>query len=167
MKWNELAAETCSVARAVAVIGDRWTLMILRDCFLGVRRFDDFQARLEISRTVTAQRLKGLTDEGVLERVAYQARPPRHEYRLTEKGMDLYPVVLGLVTFGDRHYAGPAGPPVVHQHKTCGCDFHPVVTCSTCHQPLKARDVAARAGPGAQEQNATEKRLRVGADILL
>lgn len=150
MKWLELAQEPCSVARTVAVIGDRWTLMILRDCFLGVRRFEAFQTRLGISRTITAARLKTLVDEGVLKKVAYQTHPERHEYRLTEKGRDLYPVVMAIAHFGDRHYAKTAGPPLLRRHKACGCDFEPVTTCSHCHAPLDARDVETRAGPGAQ-----------------
>lgn len=149
MKWEDLANEPCSVARTVAVIGDRWTLMILRDVFLGIRRFEDFQARLGISRTITAERLKALTDEGVLKKVPYQDRPVRHEYRLTDKGLDLYPVIMAIVNFGDRHYAGEAGPPLLHRHKACGCDFEPVMTCSECHAPVGARDVETRAGPGA------------------
>jgi DNA-binding HxlR family transcriptional regulator len=148
MKWDALAQERCSVARTVAVIGDRWTLMVLRDCFLGVRRFEDFQARLGISRTITAERLKHLTDEGVLRKVAYQDRPVRYEYRLTEKGLDLHPLVMAIVNFGDRYYAGEAGPPLLHRHKVCGCDFEPVMTCSECHEPVKAREVETRAGPG-------------------
>jgi len=151
MKWNDLQTEPCSVARTVAVIGDRWTLMILRDCFLGVRRFADFQARLGISRTITAERLKALTDEGVLKRTPYRNRPLRYEYRLTDKGLDLYPVIMAVVNFGDRHYAGEAGPPVLHRHKTCGEDFHPVMTCSQCQAPIHARDVEARAAPGFAE----------------
>ena len=149
MKWDELAKEPCSVARTVAVIGDRWTLMILRDCFLGVRRFEDFQTRLGISRTIVADRLKALVDEGVLRKEAYQDRPVRFEYRLTQKGMDLYPVIMAVVHFGDRHYAGEAGPPLLHRHKACGCDFHPVLTCSECAEPVAAREVETRAGPGA------------------
>ncbi|WP_304186293.1 helix-turn-helix domain-containing protein [Phenylobacterium aquaticum] len=149
MKWDDLAEQPCSVARTVAVIGDRWTLMILRDCFLGIRRFDDFQTRLGISRTITAERLKALVDEGVLKKVPYQDRPLRHEYRLTDKGLDLYPVIMAVVNFGDRHYAGEAGPPLLHRHRTCGCDFQPVMTCSECHDALNAREVETRAGPGA------------------
>ena len=149
MKWDDLANEPCSVARTVAVIGDRWTLMLLRDCFLGIRRFEDFQARLGISRTITAERLKTLVDEGVLRKVAYQDRPLRYEYRLTDKGLDLYPVIMAVVNFGDRHYAGEAGPPLLHRHKACGCDFHPVMTCSKCRAPVGAREVETRVGPGA------------------
>lgn len=146
MKWEDLAQEPCSVARSVAVIGDRWTLMILRDCFLGVRRFEAFQERLGISRTIIADRLKHLTQEGVLRRTPYQDHPTRYEYRLTEKGLDLHPVIMAVVHWGDRHYAGEAGPPLLHRHKTCGCDFHPVQTCSECGEPVDARAVETRPG---------------------
>lgn len=144
MKWSELAAERCSVARSVAVIGDRWTLMILRDCFLGVRRFEDFERRLGISRSIIADRLKTLADEGVLRRDVYQDRPVRHEYRLTEKGLALHPVIMAIVHWGDVHYAGDAGPPLIHRHKACGCDFAPVQTCSECGETVSARDVEVR-----------------------
>jgi DNA-binding HxlR family transcriptional regulator len=150
MKWDELKDEACSVARTVAVIGDRWTLMILRDAFLGVRRFEAFQERLGISRTIVAERLKLLVDEGVLAKVAYQDKPPRHEYRLTEKGHGLYPVLMAIVDWGNRYYAEDAGPPLLHRHKACGCDFHPVMTCSECGETLAARAVETRPGPGAR-----------------
>ncbi len=146
MKWEDLADQPCSVARSTAVIGDRWTLMILRDCFLGVRRFEAFQARLGISRTIIAARLKLLTEEGVLRKIPYQENPLRHEYRLTAKGLDLHPVVMAIVHWGDRHYADERGPPILHRHKACGCDFHPVQTCSACGEPVSARDVETRAG---------------------
>lgn len=146
MKWRELADERCSVARSVAVIGDRWTLMLLRDCFLGVRRFEDFERRLGISRSVIADRLKHLVDEGVLRKDAYQDHPVRHEYRLTEKGLALHPVMMAIVHWGDVHYAGEDGPPLIHRHKTCGHDFAPVLICSECGEPVAARDVDVRAG---------------------
>lgn len=149
MKWEDLADQPCSIARSVAVIGDRWTLMILRDAFLGVRRFEAFQTRLGISRTIITERLNLLVDEGVLAKAPYQDRPVRHEYRLTPKGLDLYPVVMAIVHWGDRHYAGEAGAPLLHRHKACGCDFAPVMTCSECHAPVDAREVETRAGPGA------------------
>lgn len=147
MKWDQLSEQRCSMARALAVVGDRWTLMILRDCFLGVRRFDAFQERLGVSRTIVSDRLETLVREGVLTRAPYQVRPPRHEYRLTAKGMELHPVVLALVHWGDRYYAGDEGPPLVHRHKACGHDFHPVQTCSECGEPLDPRAVEIRAGP--------------------
>lgn len=141
MKWNELAAENCSLARSLAVIGDRWMLLILRDAFLRVRRFDDFQARLGIARRVLAKRLAGLVADGILEKQPYQERPVRYEYRLTQKGRDLYPVILALVHWGDAYYAGDAGPPVVHRHNVCGHVFHSVLTCSECGEPVDARGV--------------------------
>lgn len=146
MKWNELSDERCSVARSVAVIGDRWTLMVLRDLFLGVRRFEDFERRLGISRSIIAERLKRLTDEGVLKKVAYQDRPVRHEYRLTDKGLALHPVIMAVVQWGDTWCAGEEGPPLLHRHRACGCDFTPVMTCSACGGALAARDVEVRAG---------------------
>jgi len=149
MRWDALAEQRCSMARSLAVVGDRWTLMILRDAFLGVRRFDDFQARLGISRAIVSDRLELLVREGVLTRTAYQDRPVRHEYRLTNKGLDLHPVIMALVHWGDHHYAGDAGAPLRHRHKACGCDFHPIQTCSACGEPLDARSVEVRAGPGA------------------
>jgi DNA-binding HxlR family transcriptional regulator len=143
MKWNELSAQDCSLARSLAVVGDRWTLLILRDAFLRVRRFDDFQARLGIARRVLAERLAGLVNDGILEKVAYQQRPTRYEYRLTAKGLDLYPVILALVHWGDAHYAGADGPPMVHRHKTCGHEFRSQLCCSECGEAVQARNVTA------------------------
>ena len=144
MRWNELDAQDCSLARSLAVVGDRWTLLILRDAFLRVRRFEDFQSRLGIARRVLTERLSGLVDDGILERVAYQQKPERFEYKLTEKGLALYPVILALVHWGDAYYAGEAGAPMLHRHKNCGHDFRSVMTCSECGEAIGARDVAAR-----------------------
>jgi DNA-binding HxlR family transcriptional regulator len=151
MRWNELGEENCSMARAVSVIGDRWTLLILRDCFLRVRRFEDFQERLGITRPILASRLKKLVDEFVLVRVPYQQRPPRYEYRLTQKGLDLYPIVMAIVHWGDVHMADKKGRPLAHTHNLCGKDFDPVMVCSECGEPLSARQVQVRPGPGGKE----------------
>lgn len=151
MQWNELDAEACSLARTLSVIGDRWTLLILRDCFLRVRRFDDFQARLGIGRPILADRLKKLVEAFILTKVAYQQNPIRYEYRLTDKGLDLYPVILSLVHFGDVHLADRKGPPLLHRHKACGQVFEPVMTCSACGEALGPRDVEVLPGPGARE----------------
>jgi len=144
MRWNELGQQECSLARTLAVIGDRWTLLVLREAFLRVRRFDDFQKKLGIARRVLSERLAHLTAEGVLEKRPYQERPLREEYRLTEKGLDLYPALMALIHWGDRHYAGPEGPPVLHSHKTCGHDFRSVATCSECGEALDPRQVEPR-----------------------
>ena len=149
MRWNDLKTETCSVARTVSVIGDRWTILILRDCFLRVRRFEDFQARLGITRHVLADRLRKLVRLGVLRRVRYQQRPQRHEYRLTPTGLDLQPVLLAIMRGGDAHMAGKRGRPVLLEHADCGHVFDPVVVCSHCAGPVSARNVRVRPGPGA------------------
>ena len=145
MRWKDLDREDCSLARSLAAIGDRWTLLVLRDAFLGLRRFEDFENSLGIARRVLSERLAHLVSEGILAKVPYQDRPVRHEYRLTEKGLDLYPTILSLVHWGDRHYGGTEGPPVIHTHLKCGHDFRSVLTCSACGEPLTAREVRARA----------------------
>lgn len=149
MRWNELDEEACSLARTVSVIGDRWTLLILRDCFLRVRRFEEFQERLGIGRAILSDRLQKLVEASVLTKVAYQQNPVRHEYRLTPKGLDLYPVVFSMVHWGDKHMAGRKGPPALHAHLTCGHQFEPVLTCSECQAALDPRQVRVRRGPGA------------------
>ncbi|TVP92664.1 MAG: transcriptional regulator [Pseudomonadaceae bacterium] len=144
MRWEELDQEPCSLARTLAVIGDRWTLLILRDCFLGVRRFDAFEQRLGVTRHVLADRLKKLVAHAVLHKQAYQQRPLREEYRLTDKGLALHPVILSLVHWGDTHMADALGPPVLHVHKGCGQVMKPVTTCSCCGEPVQARDIEVR-----------------------
>jgi DNA-binding HxlR family transcriptional regulator len=146
MRWESLQKENCSLARTLSVIGDRWTLLILRDAFLRVRRFEDFEKSLKIARRVLSERLALLVDEGILARVPYQERPVRYEYRLTEKGLDLYPAILSLVHWGDKHYAGRNGPPLLHTHLKCGHDFRSVLTCSACGEAVGAREVSVRAG---------------------
>jgi len=147
VRWSDIGEMTCSVARTLAVVGDRWTLMVLRDCFLGTRRFDDFQAQLGATPHVLSDRLRKLVDEGVLERVAYQERPVRHEYKLTEKGLDLYPVIASLVRWGDRWEAGEEGAPLELHHRTCGHATTPTLVCSECDEPIEARAIEARPGP--------------------
>lgn len=102
-KWDELSTDWCPVARALSVIGDRWTILIVRDCFLGKSRFDEFQKSLGMTRHVLASRLKQLVEQGVLERNAYSQRPVRYEYRLTDKGRDFAPALVGLKDWGKKH----------------------------------------------------------------
>lgn len=148
MRWDEIGDVTCSVARSLSVVGDRWTLLVLRDAFLGIRRFDDFQASLGTTRHRLADRLKKLVAHGVLERRKYQDRPARHEYRLTERGRDLYPVVVSLTRWGDRWMSGDAGRPVELVHRACDHVIEPVLSCSHCREPIHARNVSVRPGPG-------------------
>ena len=151
MQWNAIGEQDCSMARTLAVVGDRWTLLIVRECFLGIRRFDDFQERLGIGRPILIDRLRKLVDNFVLTKVAYQPNPARYEYRLTSKGLDLYPVVLSIVHWGDVHLSGRKGRPVVHEHVACGHVFDPVTTCSACAQALDPRDVRVLPGPGLRD----------------
>lgn len=149
MRWSELHREPCSMARTISVIGERWTLMILRDCFLKVRRFEDFERSLGITRHLLADRLRKLVTSGVLRKQAYSERPKRYEYRLTEKGLDLYPIMMAVVHWGDTHMAGAKGRPLLHEHIACGHAFDPVMTCSHCRSEITARAVRVRPGPGA------------------
>jgi DNA-binding HxlR family transcriptional regulator len=158
MRWESLADENCSIARSLAVVGDRWTLLILRDAFLRVRRFDDFEKSLKIARRVLSERLALLVDEGILAKVPYQERPTRYEYRLTEKGLELFPVILSLVHWGDRHYSAKDGPPLLHRHQACGHDFRSVLTCSECGQAVGPREVTVHPGPGAIPASRSRRR---------
>ncbi|MGP0030280.1 MAG: winged helix-turn-helix transcriptional regulator [Acidimicrobiales bacterium] len=140
----------CSVAQCLEVVGEWWSMLILRDAFLGVSRFDQFQERLGISRNVLNQRLGHLVEAGVLAKVPYSDHPPRHDYRLTDKGRALWPVLTTMRQWGDA-YAAPGGPPLLVVHKGCDQVSDAVLTCSACGEPIGARDVRAVPGPGAVE----------------
>jgi DNA-binding HxlR family transcriptional regulator len=160
MLGRQYDTQVCSVARALEVVGERWSLLVIRDVFLGVRRFDDFQRSLGVARNVLQARLERLVEEDILERRLYQEHPPRYEYRLTEKGIDLWPVIVALLKWGDRH-AYPDGPPVVLEHRDCGGEVDERRICMKCGCPLEARDVRPRPGPGARE-NAAELHPALG-----
>jgi DNA-binding HxlR family transcriptional regulator len=140
----------CSLAQCLEVVGEWWSMLIIRDVFLGVTRFDDFQQRLGISRNILNQRLTSLVDSGVLTRVPYSDHPPRFDYRLTDKGRDLWPVLTAMRQWGDKH-AAPDGPPMRMKHKGCGRLVEAVMTCSHCGERMGPRDVQVVAGPGAVE----------------
>jgi DNA-binding HxlR family transcriptional regulator len=150
MRWSQIGDMTCSVARALSVVGDRWTLLVLRDAFLGIRRFEDFQRDLGTTRHRLADRLRTLVRHGIFERVRYQDHPARFEYRLTEKGRDLYPVIVSLTRWGDRWMAGKAGPPIELIHRGCGRHVMPALACPECGEPIGARDMTVRAGPAVR-----------------
>ncbi|HEY2428713.1 MAG TPA: helix-turn-helix domain-containing protein [Acidimicrobiales bacterium] len=138
----------CSVAQCLEVVGEWWSMLIIRDAFLGVTRFDEFQQRLGISRNVLNQRLAHLVEAGVFDRVPYSEHPPRFDYRLTDKGRDLWPAITAMRQWGDR-WAAPSGPPVEVVHRGCGHVAEVVPTCSACGERLTAREVRAVPGPGA------------------
>jgi DNA-binding HxlR family transcriptional regulator len=141
--------QVCSVARTLELVGERWTLLIVRDALLGITRFDGFLARLGIARNVLADRLNGLVDNGILDRVQYRDRPPRYEYHLTARGRELLPVIVTLTEWGDRHLAGPAGPPREFEHLDCGGHVVSQLVCQD-HGPLPLDQVASRPGPGSR-----------------
>ena len=146
--------ETCSVARAMDILGERWTMLIMREAFYGVRRFSDMQRNLGIARNILSTRLQTLVRAGILERRLYQEEPERFEYRLTQAGRDLYPAVIAIMKWGDDYLADEAGPPVVLRH-TCGELIDPVLVCDCCGQPLHPHDVTPEPGPGARVPTAT------------
>jgi DNA-binding HxlR family transcriptional regulator len=152
MAIKAFADFNCSVARPLSFLGERWALLVLRDLFLGRRRFEEFQDSLGIATNVLSQRLATLVEEGIVERRRYSEHPERFEYRLTEKGRDLQPVLLAMLAWGDRYTAGPAGPPLETVHEGCGHAFHMVPTCSECGEPVDPRNIHSRPGPGATER---------------
>lgn len=148
MKAAQLAEQQCSIARPATLLGDRWTLVILRQAFSRTRRFDDFQAQLGVSRSLLSDRLGKLVDAGILRREPYKDDVrTRDEYRLTDKGLDLYPVLMALREWGDRHMA-PEGAPLQVHHRDCGGELHTRLACERCGETVGARDAEVAPGPG-------------------
>jgi DNA-binding HxlR family transcriptional regulator len=144
----------CSVAQCLEVIGEWWTMLVVRDCFMGVTRFEDFQRRLGISRNILHSRLCTLVDAGILTRVPYSVHPPRDDYKLTAKGLDLWPVLAAMRQWGDQ-YAAPDGPPVTVTHTSCGEVAHAVMVCDHCGQRLEVRDVKLNVRADSANHRAT------------
>jgi DNA-binding HxlR family transcriptional regulator len=150
MQVTSLAEWNCSIAKTLDVVGEWWTLLILRDAFRGTRRFDDFQASLGLARSVLTARLRKLTEHGILERHAYSEHPPRYEYRPTEKGRALFPLIAAMLQWGDTWAPSEGGPPVVLIHDTCGNVTQPVLTCPHCHGEVNTTNTRSAPGPGAR-----------------
>lgn len=153
MKRTPFRTWPCSIARTVDLLGDWWTPLVLREAFYGTKRFDDFQRVLGIGRNVLTQRLNRLVEEGIFERAPYQERPVRHEYVLTDKGRELFPVLAAINSWGDRWLASDAGVPVVLHHTSCDHDTNAVVVCSHCCGELELPDVQVRLGPGFPDRH--------------
>lgn len=147
MRWDEIDKQICSVARALSVVGERWTLLILRDAFLGSRRFEQFQNNLGVTRHRLSERLGKLVDAGVLVKVPYCERPLRHEYRLTRKGLALYPVLMSLARWGDDWMDKGEGAPLEYVHSGCGQVTKPQLSCSECGEALLPEKVTPQFGP--------------------
>jgi DNA-binding HxlR family transcriptional regulator len=140
----------CSIARSLDVMGDRWSILILRDTFRGIRRFEEIRRDLEIPRAVLADRLASLVEAGVLEKRMYMEHPPRHEYRLTDMGRELSPVLVGLMQWGDR-WLGDGRAPTVLVHETCGTEVDLGFRCDTCDRDFGPTEIQGRPGPGAAD----------------
>jgi DNA-binding HxlR family transcriptional regulator len=145
---HDYPGQVCSIAKSLEVIGERWSLLIVRDVMNGNRRFDELQSSLGVARNVLSARLQRLVEEDILERRPYQTSPERFEYFLTEKGLDLWPSLIALLGWGDRHSAGPEGPPMLIVHKDCGGPVSDRGVCERCGKVLEARDAKALPGPG-------------------
>lgn len=146
---NAYAGQTCSIASTLELVGERWTLLIVRELMLGVHRFDEIQADLGIARNVLQARLERLVRGGVAERRRYQDHPPRDSYHLTEAGRDLWPVIFALMRWGDEHQPRPGGPPVLVSHRGCGGEVDDHRICRRCGAELELGDVTARPGESA------------------
>jgi len=151
LDWS---TDNCTIARAMRVLGEKWTFIVLRDVFLGVRRFDDFIEHTGIPRQVLANRLTTLVEEGLLRREAYQepGERVRREYRLTTKGMDVYPILVALREWGDRYESEPAGPPLLTVHRDCGASVSVHLRCADGHELASPREVVPRPGPAARRR---------------
>ena len=149
----EYDTANCTIGAAVSAIGEKWTFLILREAFTGVRRFDDMRRRTPAPRQVLSDRLSRLVADGMLRRVPYQERGQRarHEYRLTQKGLDLYPVLVALMAWGDKYAVGPAGPQVQLTHRDCGADVRLQLACTDGHVLDSPREVTPLPGPGARK----------------
>ena len=148
MQRTDFAQMTCSIARSLAVAGEPWSPLVLRDVWVGINRFDDLQRDLGVSRKVLTERLKHLVEAGMLERHAYSTRPARYEYVLTRKGLEFVDVLMAMAAWGDRWTAGEAGPPVLRRHRACGHIAQVELRCSVCGEALHAADVDVEPGPG-------------------
>ena len=148
MQRTSFGEMACSIARTMDVIGEPWSPLIVRNIYIGITRFDQLQHSLGISRKVLAERLRWLTENNVLERREYSGKPPRYEYVLTVKGLELFEVLMVMVRWGDKWLAGEAGPPVLYRHHACGRISHVELHCSECGKPMSATDIDVLPGPG-------------------
>jgi DNA-binding HxlR family transcriptional regulator len=146
--------DTCTIGRAMEILGEKWTVVVLREVFNGVRRFDDMRRHTGIPRQVLTNRLGSLVTHGLLRREPYQEPGARlrHEYKLTRQGLDLYPMLIALAAWGDRYLADPEGPPLEFVHRDCEEPVHMEIHCAAGHRVTGHRQVVPRPGPGARHQ---------------
>lgn len=159
MAWAEIGDSICPVARALAVVGDRWTMLILRELFLGTKRFEVFQVQTGMSPHLLSSRLKRLEADGVIDRHRYSDRPVRHEYRLTDKGLDFYPLLLSLRSWGEKWggYDDGAEQVVAITHRRCGHDVGLTLQCPDCGEPFGAKDTQITIGKAFAAERAARQ----------
>jgi DNA-binding HxlR family transcriptional regulator len=159
MAPRRFSDQNCSIARTLAVVGERWTLLVVRELILGRTRFSEIRENVGVSTNVLADRLDALVEEGIATKTRVAARGQVHDYRLTAKGYDLGPVLIALTAWGDAHAPGELGPPRSWWHLDCDHETSPELTCSHCHQRLSPGSVRAIPGPGADERQRAEGML--------
>ncbi len=149
LQWS---VENCPIGRAMEILGERWTVVVLREVFNGIRRYDDMRVRTNIPRQVLANRLADLVEHGILRKVPYQepGARQRYEYRLTEKGLDLYPMLVALRDWGDKYLVDADGSPLAIEHRDCGAAVHTALQCEAGHEITSPRQAVPRPGPGAR-----------------
>jgi DNA-binding HxlR family transcriptional regulator len=167
MLKRDYPTQYCSVASTLEIVGERWTLLIVRDIFLGVRRFDDLQRSLGVARNILQSRLERLVDEGIVVKRPYQERPVRYEYRLTTKGADLWPVLVSLVHWGNQ-YALEGDPPILIQHRDCGGELDDRRRCTVCGADVSVTDAVsirtgAKRGTASSDARGSEAESRDAA----
>jgi DNA-binding HxlR family transcriptional regulator len=140
-RHNEAKAKAVAAQEALALLADRWSFLIIREAFSGTHRFGQLQRNLGIARNILADRLSKLVEHGLLERVLYRTEPDWYEYKLTERGLGLYPAILAFFRWADTHYGDPSRPAVRIRHRACGEPTQPLLVCSACREPLGATDV--------------------------
>jgi DNA-binding HxlR family transcriptional regulator len=150
LNWS---IDNCTIQRALSVLGERWTFVVLRELFNGIRRFDDMRVRTGIPRQVLSDRLAKLVTEGLIRQVPYREPGMRRraEYRLTQKGIDLYPILIALNDWGSAYYADPEGSPLTFRHRNCGAEVTVLLGCADGHDVRQTREVAPAPGPGARK----------------
>jgi DNA-binding HxlR family transcriptional regulator len=158
MPYRPFTDQNCSIARALEVIGERWTLLVMREVLLGRRRFADLQRNTGIAKNILSDRLATLVEQGLLKRELYSDSPESYEYIPTSKGVDVWPVLVALMQWGDA-YAAPDGPPRVYVHTVCGHDASPELHCAQCGDVISPRELKVRPGPGANERQLAEPLL--------
>lgn len=152
MRWKEIDGQVCSIAKALAIFGDKWTLLIVRDAFSRIRRFSEFQKSLGITKHRLSDRLNRLVEVGILVKDLYDEKRGRYEYRLTQKGLDLYPILMTVVQWGDKWTTDEDGCPVEFKHTTCGHITSPKYVCNQCDQEIDAKSIEPIVGPGIENK---------------